>query len=137
MKTDDPIVDDVVEMSKQGYFTILLDEQLTALEAALEDDGFKVITLPAGTSDEVLKAKAKGWAILTQNSKDFTDDAVRFDYDVIAVENIRYIDAKKDRTNNTVRKISDAVRRSRIAVTKGNFCLKVRDDGSFHLVQLI
>lgn len=28
-------------MSKQGYFTILLDENLSGLEAGLEDDGFK------------------------------------------------------------------------------------------------
>ena len=34
---------DLVEMSKQGYFTILLDENLRGLELALEDDGFKVV----------------------------------------------------------------------------------------------
>lgn len=37
---------DLVEMSKQGYFTIMLDENLRGLEPALEDDGVKVIVLP-------------------------------------------------------------------------------------------
>jgi hypothetical protein len=34
---------DVIELSKQDYFTILLDENLLGLETGLEDDGFKVI----------------------------------------------------------------------------------------------
>jgi hypothetical protein len=131
--------DDLIEMAKQGYFTVMLDEQLRVLEPALEDDGFKVVLPPQGLKDNVLKmkAKARGWAILTRNSKDFVDDAVRYDYDVIAIEAIRFIDDKQDRTNATVQKISAAIRRSRIAVSKGNFCLTIRDDGSFHMVQLV
>ncbi len=74
--------------------------------------------------------------ILTANSKDFTDDAVHFDYDVIAVENIKFIDSRPDSTNQTVAKISGAIRRSQLATRKGNFLLTVEDDGSFHLRQL-
>jgi hypothetical protein len=36
----------------------------------------------------------------------------------------------------TVKKISSAVRRSKLATSKGNFWLKIRDNGSFHLEQL-
>lgn len=130
---------DTIEMSKQGYFTLMLDENLRVLEAALEDDGFKVIVPAPGLADDALKlkAKARGWAILTRNAKDFTNDAVRFDYDVIAVEPIRFIDDKQDRTNTTVQKISGAIRRSKLATLKGNFLLIIRDDGSFHLEQLV
>lgn len=128
---------DLVELSKQGYFTILLDENLRNLESALEDDGFKVVLQPQGLTDEDLKRKARGWAILTRNSKDFLNNAVRFDYHIIGVEEIRFIDSRVDRTNETVRKISNAVRRSGLARHKGNFLLEVRDDGSFHLQQLI
>ena len=128
---------DVIDLSKQGYFTILLDENLRGLEAALEDDGFKVVLTPQGQSDEELKRKARGWAILTRNSQDFVDDAVRHDYDVIGVEDVKFIDDRPDRTNDTVRKISAAVRRSLIGTRRGNFWLKVRDDGSFHLEQLV
>ena len=135
MPTDDIV--DLVEMSKQGYFTILLDENMRVLEAALEDDGFKVVVPPQGLPDDALKRKARGWAILTQNSKDFLEDAVRFDYDIIAVEDIRFVDDRPDRSNAMVRKISSAVRRSMLATRKGNFLLKVRDNGSFHLQQLV
>ena len=52
-------------------------------------------------------------------------------------EDIKFVDDKVDRTNETVRKISSAVRRSQIGIRKGNFCLKIRDNGSFHLEQLV
>ncbi len=128
---------DLIEMSKQGYFTIMLDENLRGLESALEDDGFKVIVPQQGLKDEDLKRKARGWAILTHNSQDFVDDAVRYDYDVIGIEDVKFIDDKPDRTNETTRKISNAVRRSKLATMKGNFLLKIRDNGSFHLGQLV
>jgi len=130
---------DLIEMSKQGYFTIMLDENLRSLEAALEDDGFKVVLPAQGLKDDPLKlkAKARGWAILTKNSQDFVDDAVRYDYDVIGIEDIKFVDSKPDRTNETVKKISSAVRRSKLATSKGNFWLKIRDNGSFHLEQLV
>ena len=92
---------------------------------------------PQGLKDELLKRQAKGWAILTRNSQDSIDDAVRYDYDVIGIEDIRFIDDKPDRTNDTVRKISSAVRRSEVGRLRGNFWLKIRDNGSFHLQQLV
>ncbi len=133
----EPDAQDSIELSKQGYFTILLDEDLRGLEAGLEDDGFKVVVPPQGLTDEDLKRKARGWAVLTRNSADFVGDAVRFDYDVIGLEDVKFLDDRPDRTNDTVRKISAAVRRSQIATRKGNFWLKVRDNGSFHLEQLV
>jgi hypothetical protein len=131
------IFQDQIEMSKQGYFTLLLDENLRGLASALEDDGFKVVVPPQGLDDEALKRMARGWAILTANSQDFIEHAARHDYDVIGIEAIKFIDSKPDRTNETVRKVSQAVRRSKLATTKGNFWLQVRDDGSFRLEQLV
>jgi hypothetical protein len=55
-----------------------------------EDDGFKVIAPQPGLKDEELKRKARGWAILTQNSQDFVHDAVRYDYDVIGIEDFKF-----------------------------------------------
>src|ERR1700683_83832 len=89
---------DRVELSKQGYFTILLDENLRGLERGLEDDGFKVIVPSQGLADAALKRKARGWAILTRTSQDFVDDAVRYDYDVIGIEDLKFVDDQADRT---------------------------------------
>lgn len=111
--------EDRVELSKQGYFTILLDENLRGLQSGLEDDGFKVIVPPPGLQDDALRRMARGWAILTKNSQDFVGEAVRHDYDVIGIEDIKFIDDRPDRTNDTARKVSAAVRRSRLATRKG------------------
>ena len=125
----EPDAQDSIELSKQGYFTILLDENLRGLEAGLEDEGFKVIVPQQGLSDEALKRKARGWAVLTRNSQDFVEDAVRYDYDVIGLEDVKCLDDRGDRTG--------AVRRSQLATRKGNFWLKVRDNGTFRLEQLV
>jgi hypothetical protein len=128
---------DIEEMAKHGYVTILLDENLRGLETALEDDGFKVVMPLPGLKDEELRRKARGWVILTQNSKDFVDDAPRFDYDVIGVEDIKFIDNDPTRKNQTVRKISNAVRRSQLGSRRGTFLLTIKDDGSYHLRELL
>jgi hypothetical protein len=73
----------------------------------------------------------------TRHAQDFAGEAVRYDYDVIGIEDITFIDDRPDRTNDTVRKISAAVRRSQLGTRRGNFWLKIRDNGSFHLERLI
>ena len=111
---------DTIELSKQaGYFTILLeDEKLAALETPLEDRGFKVF-LPSQISlstREDIKRKAKNWAILTQNSSDLIDDACRLDYDVIGIEDLKYIGEPEHHIDQTARKICDAIRRSHLVL---------------------
>ena len=122
---------DLVELSKQSaIFTIILEEDLRSLEAGLEDDGFKVLPTQM-LEDDGLKQQARGWAILTKNSHAFVDDAVRYDYDVISIEEV------KDDGPEAVRRISGAIRRSHLPSRKGTFWLTVRDDGSFQLRQLV
>ena len=48
--------EDLVTLSKQGYFAIMLDENLRVLESALEDDGFKVVVPHQGLKDEAAVA---------------------------------------------------------------------------------
>ena len=129
---------DSIELAKGSHYTIVLDENLRALKVALEHEGYKVLMPHAAASDAEIKELAShGWTILTANSKDFVDDAPHYDYDVIAVEDIKFIDAKPDRGNQTVNKIASAIRRSQLATRKGNFLLTIHDDGSFHLRQLV
>ena len=70
--------------------------------------------------------------MLTKNSQDFVYDAARYD-DVIGIEEVKFVDDREDRTNDTVRKISVAVRRSQLGTRKRDFWLNVRDNGSFQL----
>jgi hypothetical protein len=129
---------DVIELAKGSHYTLLVDENIAVLKAGLHDEGYKVVVPPSGATDHEIKELASGgWTIVTRNSQDFLDDANHFDYDVIGVEDVKFIDTKQDRTNQTVIKIAGALRRSELATRKGNFYLRILDDGSFHLRQLV
>ena len=127
----------VMANARRSKLTILLNENLECLSAALKDSGFKVISIKKGTPDSEVMELAEGTAILTKNSKDFLRKAVRFDFDVISVENVKFIDDLPDSSNSTVTKISDAVRSSGFATQRGNFNLIIMDDGSYRMDALV
>jgi hypothetical protein len=120
----------------RSKITLLLDENLSSLKPGLRDAGLKVISFDSKTPDDTLIELAEGLAILTNNSKDFLNDAVAGDYDVISTENIKFIDTLTTRKNSTVQKIVKAIRESGLYTRKGNFHLSINDDGSFVLKQL-
>lgn len=124
------------ELALRNKATIFIDENLYQLKDGLKDYGFKVILLEKGMSDEKIKELAEGWLILTKNEKDFIDDAKAFDYDIISIRTIKYIDTNKTRKNSTVKKIADAIRYSGISLKKGNFLLEVFDNGKHRLQSL-
>ena len=128
---------DLYELAKRGRYTLMLDENLSALETGLENAGYKVVVTPKGWDDEKIKKLAAGWTIITKNSKHFVNDACRYDYDVLAMEKVRFVDAKPDGVNATVVKIDGALRRSKLGSRKGNFLLALMDDGSFRLKELL
>jgi len=131
-------MDNIIEAhALRAKITILLDENLFMLKDGLKDAGLKVITIASGTPDEKIIELAEGLAILTKNSQDFLEDAVSGDFDVISVEGIKYLDTDKTRKNQTVKKIINAIRDSGLYLKKGHFNLIVKDDGSFHLKELI
>lgn len=132
-----PALVKVLAHSKRSKLTILLDENLFQLKAALKDSGFKVLVMKKGTLDEELRELAEGTAILTNNSKDFLQYAVADDYDVISVELLKFIDVEPTRKNQTARKISTAIRESGLTFLKGNFNLIIKNDGSFTLKPLV
>lgn len=126
----------ILEAAMRSKFTIFLDEQLHHLEAGLEDAGCKVIMMEKGMSDPKIMKMASGWCILTRNSKDFRNYAVKYDFDVISIETIKFQDTDPTMHNQTVRKVINAVRKSGLATRKGNFFLTVFDDGKFLLEEL-
>jgi hypothetical protein len=112
---------DVIELAKGPGLTLVVDQRADLLKAGLEAEGYKVVT-----SDEDVRELARGgWTIVTRNPEDFVGDAIRFDYDIIAIE------------TDDIAKIAAAIRRSSLATRKGNFLLRVLGDGSFHLRQLV
>lgn len=123
--------------ARRAKLTILLDENVHQLKPGLKDAGFKVLTFDRGTPDEKLYELAEGTIILTKNSKDFVTSAVIYDFDIISIEHIQFIDTKQDRTNLTVEKIAAAIRQSQFYNQRGNFLLTVMDDGTYKLDPLV
>ena len=127
----------VEAFARRSKITLLLDENIECLKAGLRDAGFKVITVEKGWSDEKIMEIAEGTAIVTKNSKDFVRNAVKNDYDIIAIENVKFLDDKPDRSNSTVAKIEFAIRDSKFYNQRGNFKLTVSDDGSYDAEALV
>lgn len=123
--------------ARRSKLTILLDENIECLQLGLEAAGFKVILIEKGWSDEKIKKIAEGTAILTKNSKDFVKDAVVYDYDIISIENIKFVDTLPERKNKTVEKIETAIRASKFYNYRGNFKLVVNDDASYIVEALV
>ena len=126
----------VIEAAMRSKITIHLDENLHQLEESLRDSGFKVFLIEKGTSDDVIARNLEGDVILTKNVKDFKMDAVIYDFDIISIEKIKFIDSKKDRTNNTALKIAKAVRESEFYNKRGNWLLSIDNIGDWALKEL-
>lgn len=126
----------IVEAAMRSKLTIHVDENSYKLIDALRDSGFKVLKVQAGMDDIELSRSFEGDVVLTQNSKDFLSSAVIYDFDVISIERIKFIDDKPDRTNQTAKKISTAIRESEFYLKRGNFLLTIFDDGKWHLKEL-
>lgn len=127
----------MVEAARRSKLDIWVDENCHELEPALQDAGFKARKVEKGKKDEEIFKDLEGDVIITKNAKDFVNDAVRWDYDIIDIQAIQFIDTKEDRTNQTVVKIAKAIRESGISTIKGNWKLTIQDDGSFKMTELV
>lgn len=121
----------------RSKITLVIDENLLVLKSAMESYGFKVLSFRQGLQDPEIIPNLTGRAILTANSKDFLIDAVVHDFDVIAVENIKFIDDDKTRKNGTASKIASAIRESGLMTIRGNYLLTVLDDGKWKIKELL
>lgn len=121
----------------RSKLTILLDENLLELETALRLKGFKVITLDQGLSDRHIQQIAEGTAILTKNTKDFVKNAKAYDYDIISLDNLKFIDSDKTDKNQTTEKIAEAVRESEFYNKRGNWLLSIYSDKPWSLKELV
>ena len=127
----------IIQSAIQGKVHISLDENLLTLKESLRDSGFKVTTFKPGTPDEELFHQMMQTFVLTKNVDDFKVEAVIYDFDIIDIRQIKFIDKEKTRTNETSKKIASAIRESGITHKKGYFQLIIKADGSWDLVQLV
>lgn len=116
---------------------VVLDENLFELKDSLEKQNLHVILPKPKMSDpDIAKELLGGRILITKNSKDFLELAPIYDYGIIALENIKYVDPSKDAKNQTARLISKILMQGQLWSKLGAFLVVVKDDGSFNVKKL-
>ena len=114
--------------------TLVLDENVSELRPALEKVNFRVVTLGKGIPDEQIKHDLLSHRFLvTKNSKDFIEDAPVYDYGIISLEKLKFIDPSKESNNKTVRLISKAIIDYDIVAERTHFVLYLYPNRKHHL----
>ena len=116
---------------------IVLDENLLELESALSKLNMHVVTPEAGMADHKIAKKLLGGRILiTKNSKDFLKLAPIYDFGIIALENLKYIDPSEDQSNVTANLISDIMMEANLWSKRTAFILSVKNNKTYTIVEL-
>ena len=121
--------------SMSARATLVVDENVAFLAQPLKDHfNFRVVVPTAGMADDQIKNDLLGHRILlTKNTKDFIDDAPRFDYGIIALHDLKFIDPQPGAGNVTCKLISAAVRKYKLVSRVTRFVLTLRASGKHKL----
>lgn len=116
---------------------VVLDENRQELLSALQAHNIRVIVPPAGLSDDKIKhALLPHRIFITSNPDDFRDDAVPFEYGIIALDKLSFIDPLPGSENKTAQLISKALSGYDLWSRNHGFVLSLRDSGSHQLESL-
>jgi hypothetical protein len=105
---------------------VVLDENVSGMESELNNRNIKVIPIPKGTDDEIIKKHyLPGRIIITANSRHFVGDASSYEYGIIALDKIKFKDPKKMASI-----VSDAFIREELWSKAHGFIIELDDDGN-------
>lgn len=116
---------------------VVLDENILELEMSLTKLNMHVVTPEPGMADHKIAKKLLGGRILiTKNSKDFIKLAPIYDFGIIALENLKYIDPSEEQTNSTANLISDIMVEANLWSKRSSFIVSIKNDKSYTLRDL-
>jgi len=103
----------IVSRRAMARGVVVLDENLFGLEPALRGRNIVVVKPASGMSDDLIKEQLLSHRIfITKNPADFIDDAPVYEYGIIALDKLSFIDTIPDsKKNRTVQLISTALSR--------------------------
>ena len=83
----------IVDRAAMARGVIVLDSNVVGLAAALREANIKVVEIPAGTPEAVVRHGYLPHRILvTSNAKDFLDDAPIHEFGIVSLEKLKSID---------------------------------------------
>lgn len=108
MKSAKRVVENVLAMARG---TLVVDENVQELAPPLKESNIHVILpRPGEPDDHIIERLLPNRMIVTKNPKDFKGHASSYDFGIIDVSKLRFIDKNPSPTKNkTVRLISDAI----------------------------
>jgi hypothetical protein len=90
---------------------VMLDENVLALETALQASNLRVLKPRPGEPDEHIKERLAKNIIITKNAKDFVGDASMYEYGIISLDKLKFIDPEPSpKKNKTVTLINAALK---------------------------
>ena len=111
---------------------LVVDENLKEIVPHLENRNIRVITPRQGEDDDHIKKVYLSKRIfITNNSKDFIDDASSYEYGIIATESLKSKDPIK-----LAKIISDCISKFNLWSKQHGFILKLKDNGKHELENL-
>jgi hypothetical protein len=108
---------------------VVLDENLSTISLELQKRNIKVILPTPGTSDDKIKETLLvGRLFITNNSKDFINDASSYEFGIISTEKIKLKNPKK-----LAKMISDAIIKFKLWSQNDPFILTLHEDQKHQL----
>lgn len=110
---------------------LVVDESVNQLAAPLAGANFRVKQPKAGMTDEQIKEDLLEHRVLvTRNTKDFLKDASRFEYGIIGLEGLPFIDESTAYSQNTTAQmIADAWVEFSLNAERYGYVLMLKPDG--------
>lgn len=129
----------VAERYAMSRGVLVVDENIEALAAALREANIRVITPRKGTLDAQIKTELlPGRILVTKNTKDFKDEASSYEYGIISLDKLKFIDTEKSPAkNSTVALISKAIIKHNLWAKRHGFLLTLHDSGEHHYEDLV
>lgn len=104
---------------------LVIDECVDFLSEELKKLNIKILKASPGSSDDYIKEHfLPDRIIVTNNTKDFINDASSFEYGIISTENIKFKDPKK-----LAKLISDEIIKNKLWSKKPGFVLYLKEPG--------
>ncbi len=113
------------EQTAMARGRVVLDENVSSLKSELEARNIRVIEPRKGLSDDDIKREIlPGRIFITNNTKDFIDDASVYEYGIIALEGTSKADE-----SSLAKDISDAIRKHSLWAKRTGFVLLMSSEG--------
>ena len=111
--------------------TLVVDENVSFLCPALKEAKFHVVSPQKGVQDhEIKRSLLVHRTLVTKNTKDFLSDAPVFDYGIIGLEGLAFIDADLTlEKNKTAQMISRAVSDFSLVSERSGYVLMLKPNG--------